>query len=41
MDDTCFYYFSKYNVKRVTSNLRIPYYVKDSFSSDFSGSLRK
>ena len=32
---------AKYNVKRVTSNLRIPYYVKDSFSSDFSGSLRK
>jgi len=32
---------AKYNVKRVTSNLRIPYYVKDTFSSDFSGSLRK
>ena len=39
----CFYFqiHRKYNVKRVTSNLRIPYYVKDSFSSDFSGSLRK
>jgi len=32
---------AKYNVKRATSSLRIPYYVKDSFSSDFTGSLRK
>jgi len=31
----------KYNVKRATSNLRIPYYVKDSFSADFTGSLRR
>lgn len=32
---------AKYNVKRATANLRVPYYVKDSFSTDFTGSLRR
>jgi len=32
---------TKYHVRRTTANLHIPYYVKDTFKSDFSGSLRK
>ena len=31
----------KYNIQRRTTNLKISYYVKDSFSSDFTGSLKK
>jgi len=31
----------KYNIQRKTTNLKISYYVKDSFSTDFTGSLRK
>jgi len=31
----------KYNIQRKTTNLKISYYVKESFSTDFTGSLRK
>lgn len=31
----------KYNIQRKTSNMRISYYVKESFHSEFTGSLRK
>merc|ERR1719394_915839 len=31
----------KYNIQRRTTNLKISYYVQDSFSSDFTGSLKK
>lgn len=30
-----------YHVRKTTSNLRIPYFVKDSFHADFQGSLRR
>ena len=33
--------FSKYNVRRTTSNLKIPYHVKESFRTEFTGSLRR
>lgn len=32
---------TKYHVRRTTNNLHIPYFVKDSFKTDFTGSLRK
>jgi len=32
---------AKYNVRRTTSNLKIPYHVKESFRTDFTGSLRR
>jgi len=32
---------TKYHVRRTTTNLHIPYFVKESFKSDFTGSLRK
>jgi len=31
----------KYSIQRRTTNLKISYYVKESFSSDFTGSLKK
>jgi len=31
----------KYNIQRKTSNMRISYYVKESFHSEFTGNLRK
>jgi len=31
----------KYNIQRKTTNMRISYYVKESFHSEFTGSLRK
>lgn len=31
----------KYSVERKTSNLRIPYYVKDNFATDYQGSIRR
>eukprot|EP00088_Acartia_fossae_P018534 TRINITY_DN2070_c2_g1_i2.p1 TRINITY_DN2070_c2_g1~~TRINITY_DN2070_c2_g1_i2.p1 ORF type:complete len:390 (-),score=75.76 TRINITY_DN2070_c2_g1_i2:107-1276(-) len=31
----------KYNVQRVTSNLKVNYFVKDTFHQDFTGSLRR
>jgi len=31
----------KYNIQRKTSNMRISYYVKENFHSEFTGSLRK
>lgn len=31
----------KYNIQRRTPNMKISYYVKDSFSSDFTGNLKK
>merc|ERR1719225_578449 len=31
----------KYNIQRRTPNMKISYYVKDSFSSDFPGNLKK
>jgi len=30
-----------YQVRKTTSNMRIPYFVKDSFHADFQGSLRR
>jgi len=30
-----------YHVRKTTSNMRIPYFVKDSFHADFQGSLRR
>ena len=35
------FYFSKYNVRRTTSNLKIPYHVKESFRTEFTGSMRR
>ncbi len=32
---------SRYSVRKVTSNLRVPYFVKDTFHKDFQGSLRR
>jgi len=32
---------TKYHIRRTTTNLHIPYFVKDSFKNDFTGSLRK
>jgi hypothetical protein len=34
-------FFRKYNVRRTTANLKVPYFVKDSFNTDFTGQLRK
>ncbi|CAG7668728.1 unnamed protein product [Allacma fusca] len=31
----------KYNVKRTTGELEVPYYVKESFTSDFQGNLKR
>ncbi|TRY80811.1 hypothetical protein TCAL_09273 [Tigriopus californicus] len=31
----------KYSIRRTTSNLRVPYFVKETFHSDFQGSIRK
>jgi hypothetical protein len=31
---------TKYHIRRTTTNLHIPYFVKDSFKNDFTGSLR-
>ena len=31
----------KYNIQRRTPNMKISYYVKDSFNSDFTGNLKK
>jgi len=31
----------KYNIQRKTTNMRISYYVKENFHSEFTGSLRK
>jgi DnaJ family protein B protein 12 len=31
----------KYNVQRITSNLKVNYFVKDTFHQDFTGSLRR
>ena len=30
----------KYNIQRKTTNMRISYYVKENFHSEFTGSLR-
>jgi len=32
---------AKYSVRRTTSNLKIPYHVKESFRTEFTGSLRR
>jgi DnaJ family protein B protein 12 len=32
---------TKFHVRRTTANLHIPYFVKETFKSDFTGSLRK
>ena len=34
-------FFSKYPVGRTTHNLKIQYYVKQDFSSNFAGDLRR
>ena len=31
----------KYNISRRTPNMKISYYVKDGFSSDFTGNMKK
>ncbi|ODN02863.1 DnaJ subfamily B member 14 [Orchesella cincta] len=31
----------KYNVKRTTADLEVPYYVKETFTNDFQGNLRR
>lgn len=31
----------KYSIQRTTTNLRVPYYVKETFHKEFSGSLRR
>lgn len=31
----------KYNTERITSNLRVSYYVKSDFKVDFKGDLRR
>jgi len=36
-----FDYTNKYSVQRRTSNLRVNYYVKESFHQEFTGSLRR
>lgn len=33
--------FSKYNVKRETTSLKIPYYVKEDFYSEYEGSVSR
>lgn len=32
---------TKYHVKRTTSNMKVPYFVKDTFNTDFTGQLRR
>lgn len=32
---------SRYNVKRTTTDLDVPYYVKETFANDFQGNLRR
>lgn len=32
---------TKYHVRRTTANLKVPYFVKDTFNTDFTGQLRK
>ncbi len=34
-------YFRKFNIKRTTTNLKVPYFVKDTFNTDFTGQLRR
>lgn len=36
-----FAYFSKYNVRRQTQHLSVPYYVKENFDSDYQGSFAR
>lgn len=33
------FFFSKFNVRRQTQHLSVPYYVKENFESDYQGSL--
>lgn len=37
----CFFFFSKYNVRRQTQHLSVPYYVKENFDGDYQGSLAR
>lgn len=32
---------SKYPIERLTQNLKIPYYVKENFHTEYQGSLRR
>lgn len=34
-------FLSKYSVKRETNGLKIPYYVKDNFYSEYQGSVAR
>lgn len=34
-------YFSKYPIGRTTVNLKVPYYVKENFASEFQGSVKR
>lgn len=38
---TPIFFFSKYSVKRETNGLKIPYYVKDNFYSEYQGSVAR
>ena len=41
---SCFsftFFFSKYSVGRTTHNLKVKYFVKQDFSSNFAGELRR
>lgn len=35
------YFCSKFNVRRQTQHLSIPYYVKENFENDYQGSLAR
>lgn len=36
-----FIFFSKYSVQRQTQEMKVPYYVKENFHSEYQGSLRR
>lgn len=38
-----FFFFSprKYSIQRTTQDLKVPYYVKENFHSEYQGSLRR
>lgn len=35
------FFYSKYPVARKTVNLRVPYFVKENFHTEYQGSLRR
>lgn len=36
-----FYHYSKYSVARTTQNLKVTYYVKENFHSEYDGNLKR